>query len=125
MAPRRSTPRRSRSAVACCIEGSKIRNWPLPASFALYMAMSAARSMSVASGESGRAVGDADADADAERPLRQLERTVERVEDPVGDQRRLLLVDFFEQQRELVAAEAGGGVAPAGSSRPAVRRPGR
>ena len=54
---------------------------------------------------------DAEAGADDQVVVVELERAAERVEDPLGGlDRRLRVVDVLEQDRELVAAEAGGGV---------------
>ena len=51
---------------------------------------------------------DADARRDVEAPARDLERIAERVGNPLGDRDRFApAVDPVEQQRELVAAEAG------------------
>ena len=48
--------------------------------------------------------------------------SAERVEDPLGGlDRRLQIVDVLEQDRELVAAEPGGGVGRADARRDALR----
>ena len=55
----------------------------------------------------GPAVGDADAAAHPQRALGQAERPIERLQDARRDRRRLALVHVDQEQRELVAAEAG------------------
>ena len=64
---------------------------------------------------------DAEAGADDQVVVVELERTAERVEDPLGGlHRRLRVVDVLEQDRELVAAEPGGGVGRADACRDAL-----
>ncbi len=81
----------------------------------MYIAASASRIMLVGLGR--RAVlGDRDAEAAAQRELLVAgdDRQRERVEDALGGVGGLLAVgDVLEQHRELVAAEARGGVGPA------------
>ena len=53
---------------------------------------------------------DPDAGADEDLAALDLERLVHRLEDPVGDLGDARLVDVLEQDDELVASEARGGV---------------
>ena len=78
----------------------------------MYIAASALRMQLVGVGRAAR-LGDRDAEAGADDQVGvvELERADERVEDALGGlDRRLRVVHIFEQDRELVAAEAGGGV---------------
>ena len=58
-----------------------------------------------------RAEGDADAGADEQRPIAQVEGRLELGQHSFRDADRLFVVDVLQEQRELVAAEARGGVA--------------
>ena len=90
----------------------------MPASFASYIAMSAARSMSVALGRPA-SCGRCRRSPPIRVALGQVERPVERTEHASRDRGGLVLVDVLEQHRELVAAEAGRRVL--GPDRPARR----
>ena len=66
--------------------------------------------MSVAVVRLAGAERDADAHPDAHRSVGELVRAIERLHHAPCDGRRLVLVDLLQEQRELVPAEAAGGV---------------
>ena len=105
-----STPSDRRSVEASCIDGSNSRNWFLPDSFAWYIAMSAARSMSV------ERVRPAELWAMPMLPPSRIDRSGSTNGSSSAARARgatvaaSLLVDVVEEDRELVAAEAPGRV---------------
>ena len=102
------------------MRASKTAWRPLPSALARYIATSASRITSV-----GRGVGVGERDADRGRHDQlaavEVERVLQRLLDALGDHGRLARVaDVVEQDRELVAAEPGDGVAgPQGRLQPA------
>ena len=94
----------------------------MPSALAMYMAASALRMQLVGIVCVPRFYDrDAEAGADDQVIVVELERTSERVEDPLGGlHRHLRIVDVLEQDRELVAAEPGGGVGRADAYRDAL-----
>ena len=83
------------------------RDAVLPRSLAVYIATSAFRSSSSARSVAGPRGGDADAPADLDLRVRDEERRLEGLDDPLGDGDRLAEVRrVVEQHGELVAAEA-------------------
>ena len=98
-----------RATIAACIVGSNTANRFLPACLAVYIATSALRSRSSAWSPCSRLRGDADAAPTTFRswPV-DRERDGERGDEARRDGHRGAEVRLVEQQdRELVAAEAG------------------
>ena len=120
---RRSVSRSSRRITRSCMRASKTAWRPLPSAFARYIATSASR---ITSARRGVGVGERDADRGGDHQLAavEVERVLQRLLDALGDHGRLAgVADVVEQDRELVAAEPGDGVAgPQGGLQPARDR---
>ena len=111
IARRRSVSMSSRRITCSCMRASKTAWRPLPSAFARYIATSASRITS-AGAASGLGERDADRGGDHQLAPVEVERLLERLLDALGDHGRLARVaDVVEQDRELVAAEPGDGVA--------------
>ena len=101
---------------AARISASKSSQRARPCSLARYMAASASRTAGRRRPARGRGPGDGDADAGGDEVLAPVDREGlgEGGGDALGDRHRLVLVgEAVDQDPELVAAEAGDGVARA------------